>query len=174
MIGPLTGPSSSDFGMPLRQGIELAIAEINTAGGYLGRPLELVVRDDKGDPDAGSAASQDLGQNKAWWRPSVLQHRRGRQVAGRVPECTTATDHSLFHRHAADGQIPACAELHLPHLGARQHQAPLWWKTLSSVAGTMAPFCRHPRATARPGSDVQEALAARKLQAVHVTRFRWA
>jgi len=59
VIGPFTGPSS-DFGIPLRQGIELAVAEINTAGGYLGRPLELVVRDDKGNPDAGLAASQDL------------------------------------------------------------------------------------------------------------------
>ena len=50
LIGPFTGPSS-DFGIPLRQGIELAVAEINTAGGYLGRPRELVVHDDKGDPD---------------------------------------------------------------------------------------------------------------------------
>ena len=61
MIGPFTGPSS-DFGIPLRQGIELAVAEINTAGGYLGRPLELVVHDDKGDPDTGLKASQELAK----------------------------------------------------------------------------------------------------------------
>ena len=61
VIGPFTGPSS-DFGIPLRQGIELAVAEINTAGGYLGRPLELVVHDDKGDPDTGLKASQELAK----------------------------------------------------------------------------------------------------------------
>ena len=44
VIGPFTGPSS-DFGIPLRQGIELAVAEINTAlflagAGELGEALE--------------------------------------------------------------------------------------------------------------------------------------
>ena len=59
VVGPFTGPSS-DFGIPLRQGIELAVDQINAAGGYLGRPIRLVLRDDKGDPDTGLKASQEL------------------------------------------------------------------------------------------------------------------
>lgn len=44
VIGPFTGPSS-DFGKPMLQGIELAVEEINAVGGYVGRPLQLVVKD---------------------------------------------------------------------------------------------------------------------------------
>ena len=35
---------------PYRKGMELAQAEINAAGGVLGRPLEIVFRDDNGTP----------------------------------------------------------------------------------------------------------------------------
>ena len=59
LIGPFTGPSS-DFGIPLKNGIELAIQEINAVGGYLGRPLQLVVKDDQGNPDVGLKGSQEL------------------------------------------------------------------------------------------------------------------
>ncbi len=59
LIAPLTG-GSSDFGNSVRHGADLAVAEINAVGGYLGRPLELVIRDDKADPDTGRAAAIDL------------------------------------------------------------------------------------------------------------------
>lgn len=59
LIAPLSGPSS-DFGRPVLDGAQMAIEEINAAGGYLGRPLELVVHDDKGQPDAGRTASQGM------------------------------------------------------------------------------------------------------------------
>ena len=59
VIGPFTGPSS-DFGQPMLKGIELAVDEINAVGGYLGRPLALEVRDDKGDPDTGLKGAQEL------------------------------------------------------------------------------------------------------------------
>jgi len=59
LIAPLTG-GSSDFGNSMRHGAELAVAEINAVGGYLGRRLELVIRDDKANPDAGRAAALDL------------------------------------------------------------------------------------------------------------------
>jgi branched-chain amino acid transport system substrate-binding protein len=59
LIAPLTG-SSADFGISMRRGAELAVSEINAVGGYLGRPLELVVRDDRGDPASGRAAALDL------------------------------------------------------------------------------------------------------------------
>lgn len=59
VIGPFTGPSS-DFGVPMLNGIQLAVEEINKVGGYLGRPLQLVIKDDQGNPDIGLKGSQEL------------------------------------------------------------------------------------------------------------------
>jgi branched-chain amino acid transport system substrate-binding protein len=59
LIGPFSG-GSSDFGNSSRFGAELAVKEINEAGGYMGRPFELVVRDDEAKPDVGLKGSQDL------------------------------------------------------------------------------------------------------------------
>ena len=42
VIGPFTGPSS-DFGVQMLQGVQLAAEEINAVGGYMGRQLELVI-----------------------------------------------------------------------------------------------------------------------------------
>ncbi|MDD5479991.1 ABC transporter substrate-binding protein [Rhodoferax sp.] len=62
-IGPLTGPSA-DFGVPMLNGAKLAVEEINAAGGYLGRPIELVIKDDTGVPDVGLARAQELITDK--------------------------------------------------------------------------------------------------------------
>ena len=59
VIGPFSGPSS-DFGVPMLQGVELAVEQINAVGGYLGRPLALVVKDDQGNPDVGRKGSEEL------------------------------------------------------------------------------------------------------------------
>ena len=59
LIAPLTG-GSADFGNSVRLGAELAVKEINESGGLLGRPLELVIRDDKANPDEGRKVSEDL------------------------------------------------------------------------------------------------------------------
>lgn len=61
LIGPFTGPSS-DFGIPMRNGAQLAADEINAAGGYLGRPIELVIKDDAATPDVGLQRTQELMQ----------------------------------------------------------------------------------------------------------------
>jgi len=63
VVGPFSGPSS-DFGKPMLQGIQMAIDEVNAAGGYLGRPFTLVVKDDKGDPDTGLKVAQELVAEK--------------------------------------------------------------------------------------------------------------
>jgi len=61
VIGPFSGPSS-DFGTPMLQGIQLAVEQFNAVGGYLGRPVELVVKDDQGSPDTGRQRSQELAR----------------------------------------------------------------------------------------------------------------
>lgn len=58
-VCPLSG-GSADFGRSAQLGAELAVQEINEVGGYMGRPLELVSRDDKATPDEGRRAAEDL------------------------------------------------------------------------------------------------------------------
>ena len=45
---------------PYRKGMELAVDEINRAGGVLGRPVELVVRDDNGTPGDAVRVAEEL------------------------------------------------------------------------------------------------------------------
>src|SRR6184192_920581 len=50
---------------PYKKGMELAIAQVNATGGVLGRPLELIVRDDNGTPgDAVRVAEELLSREK--------------------------------------------------------------------------------------------------------------
>jgi branched-chain amino acid transport system substrate-binding protein len=58
-VCPFSG-GSADFGNSARLGAELAVHEINEVGGYLGRPLELVERDDQAKPEVGRAMAEDL------------------------------------------------------------------------------------------------------------------
>ena len=48
------------FAVPNRKGIELAVEEINAAGGVLGRPLEFIFRDDQGEPGEAVKIAEEL------------------------------------------------------------------------------------------------------------------
>jgi branched-chain amino acid transport system substrate-binding protein len=51
---------------PYKKGMELAVEEVNRAGGVLGRPLELIVRDDNGNAgDAVRVAEELVSREKA-------------------------------------------------------------------------------------------------------------
>ena len=171
VIGPFTGPSS-DFGIPLRQGIELAVAEINTAGGYLGRPLELVVRDDKGNPDAGLAASQDLAKQgvvatigfcNTGVAAKSLDVYQNAQLPLIIP-CATGTP--------LTAKYPP-AQSYIFRTSARDSiQAPFVVDDIVKRGWTKVAIFADTTGYGEAGlKDVQDALAARKLQAVHVTRF---
>ena len=58
-IAPATGPTAA-FGIPSKNGYEMAIEEVNENGGILGKKVELVFADDKGDPTEGATAAQKL------------------------------------------------------------------------------------------------------------------
>ena len=171
LIGPFTGPSS-DFGIPLRQGIELAVAEINTAGGYLGRPLELVVHDDKGDPDTGLKASQELAKQgvvatigfcNTGVAVKSLEVYQNAQLPLIVP-CSTGTP--------LTAKYPPAQSYIFRNSARDSIQAPFVVEDLVKRGWTKVAIFADTTGYGDAGlKDVQDALAARKLQAVHVTRF---
>ncbi len=57
--GPFTGGSSS-MGVSMRDGVKLAVAEINKAGGVLGRQIQLIERDDEARNEVGVQIAQEL------------------------------------------------------------------------------------------------------------------
>ncbi|MFF3765346.1 ABC transporter substrate-binding protein [Streptomyces sp. NPDC001922] len=57
---PLTRPGWVEAGRHLLAGLDLAVREVNEAGGIDGRPLELVVRDTAADPERAVAAVDEL------------------------------------------------------------------------------------------------------------------
>jgi branched-chain amino acid transport system substrate-binding protein len=59
----LTGPSSST-GVGINRGTELAVEEINAAGGIDGRKIELIVRDTQSDPTKAVNAVAELTQRQ--------------------------------------------------------------------------------------------------------------
>jgi ABC-type branched-subunit amino acid transport system substrate-binding protein len=59
-LAPLTRPGWVQAGRHLLAGMELAVREVNDAGGVAGRPLELVVRDTAADPQRAEAAVEEL------------------------------------------------------------------------------------------------------------------
>jgi branched-chain amino acid transport system substrate-binding protein len=62
-IGSLSGPSSKS-GEAITRGLTIAIDEINTDGGLLGRKVELLRRDDEANPGKGLIAARELVQRE--------------------------------------------------------------------------------------------------------------
>ena len=64
MVNPLTGDAAT-YGVSHKNGVEMAFAEINKAGGVKGRELELVTYDDAGDPKQSAAGAQKFADQKS-------------------------------------------------------------------------------------------------------------
>ncbi len=171
VVGPFSGPSS-DFGKPMLQGLQMAVDEINAVGGYLGRPLALVVKDDKGDPDTGLKAAQELVGQKVvatigFCNTGVAMKALDVFQTAQVPliiPCATGTPLTakypsaqsyVFRTSPRDSiQAPFVVDDILRH----------GWNKVAVFADTTG----YGEAGLK---DVEAALAARKLKAVHVTRF---
>jgi branched-chain amino acid transport system substrate-binding protein len=171
VIGPFTGPSA-DFGIPMLSGIQLAVDEINAVGGYLGRPLELVTKDDKANPDEGLAQSQALVAEKVhavlgFCNTGVAAKSIDALQAAKLPliiPCSTGTP--------LTSKFPA-PESYIFRTAARDAiQAPFvvddivkrGWRKVAIFADTSG----YGEAGLK---DVENALAAKNLKAVHVARF---
>jgi branched-chain amino acid transport system substrate-binding protein len=59
VAGPFTG-GSAPMGVSMRDGVKLAVAEINAKGGVLGRQLQMVERDDEAKNERGVQIAQEL------------------------------------------------------------------------------------------------------------------
>ncbi len=70
VAGPMTGQYAS-FGTQLRNGAELAVADINAAGGVLGKQLKLEVGDDACDPKQARSVAEKFASMKV---PFVAGH----------------------------------------------------------------------------------------------------
>ena len=57
--GPFTG-GSAPMGVSMRDGVKLAVAEINAKGGVMGRSLLLIERDDEAKNERGVQIAQEL------------------------------------------------------------------------------------------------------------------
>ena len=98
------------FTVPYRQGWNLALAEINDAGGVLGRPIEVISRDDGGNPgDALTVANELVRREGVQMLMGTLlshvglavanyAHRRGRVFLAAEP-LTDALAWSKGNRH---------------------------------------------------------------------------
>jgi branched-chain amino acid transport system substrate-binding protein len=59
LSGAFTG-SSSPRGVSMRDGVKLAVSEINKSGGVFGKQIELVERDDEANSELGVRIAQEL------------------------------------------------------------------------------------------------------------------
>lgn len=171
VIGPFSGPSS-DFGNPMLHGVQLAVEEINAVGGYLGRPLELVVKDDQGNPDVGLKGSQELA---------------AAGVIATIGFCNTGVAAKSLDIYQ-NGQLPLiipCAtgtpltakfpgpQSYIFRTSARDAiQAPFVVEDLVKRGWTKVAVFADTTGYGEAGlKDVEAALAAKQLKPVHVARF---
>jgi branched-chain amino acid transport system substrate-binding protein len=171
LIGPFTGPSA-DFGMPMQNGVRMAVDEINAVGGYLGRPLELVMRDDTAKPETGKALSKELVDEKVvatigFCNTGVAQVSLEVFQAAHMPliiPCATGTPLTT--------QFPA-PESYIFRTSARDAiQAPFVVADIVKRGWTQVAVFADTTGYGEAGlKDVEAALAERKLKPVHVARF---
>lgn len=63
LVATMSGPSAKS-GEAIVRGLSVAIDEINAKGGVIGKKLEIVVRDDEGNPAKGVLAARELVQRE--------------------------------------------------------------------------------------------------------------
>lgn len=171
LIAPLTGPSS-DFGKPVLHGAQMAADEINAAGGYLGRPIELVVHDDKGQPDAGRAASQAMVESGVlaaigFCNTGVALKSIDLFQQARVPLLVPCSAGAPVTR-----QYPAPESYVFRNAPSDAIQAPFVVNDLIRRGWTRVAIFADKTAYGESGlRDVEAAMATHQLKPVHVERF---
>lgn len=171
VVGPFTG-ASADFGVPMLNGIKLAVDEINAVGGYLGRPLELVVKDDTASPEEGRKVSQDLLKEKVvatigFCNTGVAMKAIDLFQDAKTPlivPCATGT--------AVTAKYPAAESYIFRVTGRDALQAPFMVEDIARRGWDKVAVFADTTGYGEGGyNDVVAALAAKNLKPVHVSRF---
>jgi branched-chain amino acid transport system substrate-binding protein len=171
VIGPFTGPSS-DFGVLMLQGVQLATEEINAVGGYMGRQYELVIKDDQGNPDVGLKGSQELVAEGVvaaigFCNTGVAQKSLEVYQKAKLPLIIPcATGSPLTAKYPAP-------ESYIFRTSPRDSiQAPYVVDDIVKRGWTKVAIFADTTGYGEAGlKDVEAALAAKNLKAVHVARF---
>lgn len=79
--GGLTG-RYSDLGVGGRNGVQLAVEEINRSGGIHGRRVELIVKDDRNDPDTAVQVDRELIREKV---AAIIGHMTSAVTMAAIP-----------------------------------------------------------------------------------------
>ena len=172
-VCPFTG-GSADFGNSARLGAELAVKEINEVGGFLGRSIELVARDDRSNPDEGRRIAEELvGREKVAF--TVGYCNTG--VALKALDVFQLSRSILVVPVATGSAVTAAyspADSYIFRMAARDSDQAGF--LVDEVAGR-AGFTRIALFADRSGygeggiKDLEKNLAARGLKPVHVARF---
>jgi branched-chain amino acid transport system substrate-binding protein len=64
VIGPVTGKNSEDMGQSIVGGARVFLSDVNQIGGIMGRPVEIVERDDQANPEHGVAIAKEMVEQK--------------------------------------------------------------------------------------------------------------
>ncbi|MBU2201036.1 MAG: ABC transporter substrate-binding protein [Gammaproteobacteria bacterium] len=171
VVGPFTGPSA-DFGVPMLNGIKLAVDEINAVGGYLGRPLELVVKDDTANPDEGRKVSQDLLKEKVVAAIGFCNTGVAMKAIDLFQDAKTPLIVPCASGTAVTAKYPA-PDSYIFRVQARDAlQAPFMVDDILKRGWDKVAIFADTTGYGEGGyNDVVAALAAKNLKPVHVARF---
>ncbi len=178
LSGPFSG-GSAPMGISMREGVRIAVDEINTyLGGVLGMPIELVERDDEANPQKGAAIADEL-VNKEKVVATVGIVNTGVGVASidmyqksRVPIIVAVSTGSALTKkyappNASDNFIFRVApRTDLETAFLINHIVDVEKITSIAILADATPYGESGR------SDLEKALDAKKLKPVSVERFK--
>ena len=124
VAGPMTGGESA-FGRQLKNGAEQAIADINAAGGVLGKKLKLFIGDDACDPKQARSVAEKIASQGI---PFVAGHYCSSSsipaseayADGNVLQITPASTNPLFTERKLWNVARVCGRDDQPRRYARQ------------------------------------------------------
>ena len=171
VIGPFTG-ASADFGVPMLNGIKLAVDEINAVGGYMGRPMELVVKDDTADPARGRQAAQELLSEKVSAVLGFCNSGVALKSLDLFQQAKTPLIVPCATGSAITSTYPAPESYIFRVQGRDALQAPMMVDEVVKRGWDKVAIFADTTGYGDGGyKDVVEALAAKNLKPVHVARF---
>jgi branched-chain amino acid transport system substrate-binding protein len=139
----VAGPMSDDlarFGTQMKEGAERAVTEINAHGGVLGRPLKLVVEDDRCQRDHATAVAEDAADDGAVF------------VVGHFCSGSSIPASEVYHEHNILMITPASSNPRLTDDAASKG-----WRTVFRVYG------RDDRQAEFAGAEIARKFAGKKV-----------